>query len=82
VRGAKHRPVTKARILDFDPARGLPAGSRIVHSCEECGDRIASMPAHEASCACGNVAVDFDAGRARSDATTACRRSSSSERGG
>jgi len=51
------------RILDFDPKRGIPAGSRIVHSCDECGDRIASMPAHEAACACGNISVDFDAAR-------------------
>jgi hypothetical protein len=51
------------RILDFDPKRGIPAGSRIVYSCDECGDRIASMPAHEAACACGNISVDFDAAR-------------------
>jgi hypothetical protein len=55
--------VSKSRALDFDPARGIPAGSRIVYACDECGDRIASMPAHAAACACGNIAVDFDAGR-------------------
>jgi hypothetical protein len=55
--------MTKARLLEFDPARGVPAGSRIVYACGDCGDRIASMPAQEAACACGNVAVDFDAGR-------------------
>jgi hypothetical protein len=52
-------------ILDFDPARGIPAGARIVYSCDECGDRIASMPAHEAECACGNISVDFDAARVK-----------------
>ena len=51
------------RILDFDPERGIPAGSKIVYSCDDCGDRIASMPAHEGACACGNISVDFDAGR-------------------
>jgi hypothetical protein len=57
--------MTKGRVLDFDPARGVPAGSRIVYACDECGDRIASMPARAAACACGNVAVDFDAGRVK-----------------
>jgi hypothetical protein len=51
------------RILDFDPARGIPAGARIVYSCDDCGDRIASMAVHEAECACGNIAVDSDAAR-------------------
>ncbi len=55
--------MSKGRILDFDPKRGIPAGSRIVYACDECGDRIASMPAHEAACACGNISVDFDAAR-------------------
>ncbi len=55
--------MTTSRILDFDPKRGIPAGSKIAYVCDECGDRIASMPAHEASCACGNISVDFDAGR-------------------
>ncbi len=55
--------MSSGRILDFDPARGIPAGSRIVYSCGECGDRIASMPAHAAACACGNISVDFDAAR-------------------
>lgn len=57
--------MSKGRILDFDPARGIPAGSRIVYSCDECGDRIASMPPREAACGCGNIEVDFDAGRVR-----------------
>lgn len=74
--------MTKGRILDFDPARGIPAGSRIVYSCDECGDRIASMPPREAACGCGNIEVDFDAGRVKIGATTACRRSRSTERGG
>ena len=55
--------MSSGRILDFDPKRGIPAGSKIVYSCDECGDRIASMPAHEAACACGNISVDFDAAR-------------------
>ena len=55
------------RRIEFDPARGIPAGSRIVYACGECGDRVASMPAHAASCACGNIAVDFDAGRVAVD---------------
>ena len=55
--------MSKGRILDFDPQRGIPAGSRIVYACDECGDHIASMPAHEAACACGNISVDFDAAR-------------------
>jgi hypothetical protein len=58
--------MSRDRILDFDPARGIPAGARIVYSCDECGDRIASMPAHEAECACGNISVDFGR-RARED---------------
>ena len=57
--------MSRDRILDFDPARGIPAGSRIVYSCDECGDRIASMPAREAACACGNIEVDFDAARVK-----------------
>ena len=55
--------MSAGRILDFDPARGIPAGSKIVYACDECGDRIMSMPAHEAACACGNISVDFDAAR-------------------
>jgi hypothetical protein len=55
--------MTKGRVLDFDPARGIPAGARIVYACDDCGDRVASMPAREASCGCGNIAVDFDAAR-------------------
>jgi hypothetical protein len=55
--------MSSGRILDFDRARGIPAGARIVYSCGECGDRIASMPAHGAACACGNIRVDFDAAR-------------------
>ena len=55
--------MTRGRILDFDRALGIPAGARIVYACDDCGDRIASMPPHEASCACGNISVDFDAAR-------------------
>ncbi len=57
--------MSASRLLDFDPARGIPAGSKISYICDECGDHIASMLAHEAECACGNVSVDFDAGRVK-----------------
>jgi hypothetical protein len=49
----------------FDPKSGYPAGRSIVYECGRCGVTIPSAPGHDEPyrCACGNVAVDPDAGR-------------------
>jgi hypothetical protein len=52
--------------LDFDPARGYPAGAAIAYECRLCGATLPSLPAPpEGECGCGNVGVDLDAGRVR-----------------
>ena len=50
-------------VLEFEPARGYPAGASIAYACDDCGDHVASMPPHAAACRCGNITVDFDAAR-------------------
>jgi hypothetical protein len=49
--------------MEFDAARGYPAGPRIRYECAACGDVLESLPEHAVACKCRNVIVDSDAGR-------------------
>lgn len=55
--------------IDFDPARGYPAGRDIAYECLACGGTVSSMPSSEEpwTCTCRNVRVDGDAGRVSVD---------------
>jgi hypothetical protein len=56
--------MTRRDYLDFDPARGYPAGARIGYECGLCGATLPSLSTPpEGRCDCGNVGVDIDAGR-------------------
>ena len=54
---------TKRIYIDFDPSKGFPAGKSLYYECLRCGELIPSIPDNFASCECGNLRIDGDAGR-------------------
>jgi hypothetical protein len=59
-----------ARRLDLDVIpwndtnSNLPAGADTFYLCTNCRGIVRSLPDHPSRCACGNVSVDPDGGRA------------------
>ena len=51
------------KYVNFNPAQGFPAGKTIFYECSLCNEVIQSIPVNAASCKCGNITVDSDAGR-------------------
>lgn len=57
---------TKPVIVDlhYRAEHSLPASDETFYQCVCCWDIVSSIPNDNVSCACGNVKVDVDAGRA------------------
>jgi hypothetical protein len=51
------------KYINFDLAKGYPAGDKIQYECVNCGDILLSIPMNSMACKCRNIIVDVDAGR-------------------
>lgn len=51
----------KRKYIEFDPAKGWPAGSFLYYECMICGSIVNSMK--DGTCACRNLYIDASAGR-------------------
>ena len=51
--------------MPFDPAARFPPEDRVYFECKLCGDIVGSRHSEPEECTCGNLVVDYDAGKLR-----------------
>ena len=64
----KRAEFERAFVIDemaFDPAERFPPGDHVYFECKLCGEIVGAGGAEFEECACGNLVMDYDAGRLR-----------------